>query len=45
MVPMEVRFYGRHPLRTLVLPLMDLNGVANVIVRGADPSEDDDDEH
>ena len=44
MVSMEARFYGRHPLRNLVLPLMDLNGVASVIVRGTDSSGDDDDD-
>lgn len=43
MVSMDVRFFGRHPLRNLVLPLMDLHGVASVSVRGADASEDDDD--
>ncbi|MEO5993590.1 MAG: hypothetical protein ABIP92_08600 [Arthrobacter sp.] len=43
MVSMDVRFFGRHPLRNLVLPLMDLQGVASVSVRGADSSEDDDD--
>lgn len=44
MVSMEVRFFGRHPLRNLVLPLMDLHGVASVTVRGTDSSEDDDDD-
>ena len=44
MVSMEVRFYGRHPLRNLVLPLMDLNGVASVIGRGTDSSDADDDD-
>ncbi len=36
MVSMEVRFFGRHPLRNLVLPLMDLHGVESVVVRGTD---------
>ena len=44
MVSMEVRFFGRHPLRNLVMPLMDLHGVASVTVRGTDSSEDDDDD-
>lgn len=43
MVAMEVRFFGRHPLRNLVPPLMDLHGVESVIVRGTDANEDDDD--
>ena len=42
MVSMEVRFFGRHPLRNLIPPLMDLHGVESVIVRGIDASEDDD---
>lgn len=42
MVSMEIRFYGRHPLRNLIPPLMDLHGVESVIVRGTDANEDDD---
>jgi putative Mg2+ transporter-C (MgtC) family protein len=44
MVLMDVRFFGRHPLRDLVPHLMELPGVESVTVRGADDNGDDDDD-
>lgn len=43
MVTMEVRFHGRQPVRDLVPPLLELQGVDRVTVRGGDDRDSDDD--